>query len=327
MARKKEMCSLKSNEPGAGIVLMKLDELHSFEGHPFKVERNQELFELKDSIEKERVLVPLLVRKNPHGNGYEIIAGHRRKEAAHWAGLMEVPVIIRELDDDQSVIAMVDSNLQREKILPSEKAFAYKMRLEAMKHQGRADIGASDPVEPKCGAELVNVSKLEAEIQELGKMKVKKKDDTGCKRSNEQLAMMVGESVTQIKRYIRLTNLIPKILEMVDREVLAIRSAVELSFLTEEEQYELHAVMELEQSIPNISQANRLKRMSQQNCLDMDKIYEILQEAKPNQKEQIKIPLELVGKYFPADYTPAQQLELIEKLLKNWARQNMTMAK
>ena len=327
MARKKEMCSLKSNEPGAGIVLMKLDELHSFEGHPFKVERNQELFELKDSIEKEGVLVPLLVRKNPHGNGYEIIAGHRRKEAAHWAGLMEVPVIIRELDDDQSVIAMVDSNLQREKILPSEKAFAYKMRLEAMKHQGRADIGASDPVEPKCGAELVNVSKLEAEIQELGKMKVKKKDDTGCKRSNEQLAMMVGESVTQIKRYIRLTNLIPKILEMVDREVLAIRSAVELSFLTEEEQYELHAVMELEQSIHNISQANRLKRMSQQNCLDMDKIYEILQEAKPNQKEQIKIPLELVGKYFPADYTPAQQLELIEKLLKNWARQNMTMAK
>ena len=327
MARKKEMCSLKSNEPGAGIVLMKLDELHSFEGHPFKVERNQELFELKDSIEKEGVLVPLLVRKNPHGNGYEIIAGHRRKEAAHWAGLMEVPVIIRELDDDQSVIAMVDSNLQREKILPSEKAFAYKMRLEAMKHQGRADIGASDPVEPKCGAELVNVSKLEAEIQELGKMKVKKKDDTGCKRSNEQLAMMVGESVTQIKRYIRLTNLIPKILEMVDREGLAIRSAVELSFLTEEEQYELHAVMELEQSIPNISQANRLKRMSQQNCLDMDKIYEILQEAKPNQKEQIKIPLELVGKYFPADYTPAQQLELIEKLLKNWARQNMTMAK
>lgn len=327
MARKKEMCSLKNNEPGAGIVLMKLDELHSFEGHPFKVERNQELFELRDSIEKEGVLVPLLVRKNPHGNGYEIIAGHRRKEAAYWAGLMEVPVIIRELDDDQSVIAMVDSNLQREKILPSEKAFAYKMRLEAMKHQGRADIGTSDPVEPKCGAELVNVSKLEAEIQELGKVKIKKSDDTGCKRSNEQLARMVGESVTQIKRYIRLTNLIPKILEMVDREVLAIRSAVELSFLTEEEQYELHAVMELEQSIPNISQANRLKRMSQQNCLDMDKIYEILQETKPNQKEQIKIPLELVGKYFPADYTPAQQMELIEKLLKNWAKQNMTMAK
>lgn len=327
MVRKKEMCSLKSNEPGAGIVLMKLDELHSFEEHPFKVERNQELFELRNSIEKEGVLVPLLVRKNPHGDGYEIIAGHRRKEAAHWAGLMEVPVIIRKLDDDQSVIAMVDSNLQREKILPSEKAFAYKMRLEAMKHQGRADIGTSDPMEPKCGAELVNVAKLEAEIQELGKVKIYKNDDTGWKRSNEQLARMVGESVTQIKRYIRLTNLIPKILDMVDREVLAIRSAVELSFLTEEEQYELHAVMELEQSIPNISQANRLKRMSQQKCLDMDKIYEILQETKPNQKEQIKIPLERVGKYFPADYTPAQQMELIEKLLKSWAKNNRTMAK
>ena len=248
MARKKEMCSLKSNEPGAGIVLMKLDELHSFEGHPFKVERNQELFELRNSIEKEGVIVPLLVRKNPYGDGYEIIAGHRRKEAALWAGFMEVPVIIRELDDDQSVIAMVDSNLQREKILPSEKAFAYKMRLEAMKHQGRAEADTSDPLEPKYKTEL------EAELQELGKVKIQKKGRAGGKRSNEQLASMVGESVTQIKRYIRLTHLIPKILDMVDKEILAIRSAVEISFLSEEEQYELHAVMELEQSIRMILQ-------------------------------------------------------------------------
>lgn len=242
------MCSLKSNEPGAGIVLMKLDELHSFEGHPFKVERNQELFELRNSIEKEGVIVPLLVRKNPYGDGYEIIAGHRRKEAALWAGFMEVPVIIRELDDDQSVIAMVDSNLQREKILPSEKAFAYKMRLEAMKHQGRAEADTSDPLEPKYKTEL------EAELQELGKVKIQKKGGAGGKRSNEQLASMVGESVTQIKRYIRLTHLIPKILDMVDKEILAIRSAVEISFLSEEEQYELHAVMELEQSIRMILQ-------------------------------------------------------------------------
>lgn len=248
MARKKEMCSLKSNEPGAGIVLMKLDELHSFEGHPFKVERNQELFELRNSIEKEGVIVPLLVRKNPYGDGYEIIAGHRRKEAALWAGFMEVPVIIRELDDDQSVIAMVDSNLQREKILPSEKAFAYKMRLEAMKHQGRAEADTSDPLEPKYKTEL------EAELQELGKVKIQKKGGAGGKRSNEQLASMVGESVTQIKQYIRLTHLIPKILDMVDKEILAIRSAVEISFLSEEEQYELHAVMELEQSIRMILQ-------------------------------------------------------------------------
>ena len=323
MARKKEMCSSENHEPGAGIVLMKLEELHSFEGHPFKVERNQELFELRCSIEKEGVLVPLLVRKNPHGDGYEIIAGHRRKEAALWAGLTEVPVIIRELDDDQSVIAMVDSNLQREKILPSEKAFAYKMRLEAMKHQGRAEADTSDPLEPKCKTELVNVSELEAELQKLGKVKIQKKGGAEGKRSNEQLASMVGESVTQIKRYIRLTHLIPKILDMFDKEILAIRSAVEISFLSEEEQYELHAVMELEQSIPNISQANRLKRMSQQKCLDMDKIYEILQEIKPNQKEQIKLPLERIGKYFPTAYTPKQQVDLIEKLLKNWAKQNV----
>ena len=251
MARKKEMCSSENHEPGAGIVLMKLEELHSFEGHPFKVERNQELFELRCSIEKEGVLVPILVRKNPYGDGYEIIAGHRRKEAALWAGFMEVPVVIRELDDDQSVISMVDSNLQREKILPSEKAFAYKMRLEAMKHQGRAEADTSDPLEPKCKTELVNVSELEAELQKLGKVKIQKKGGAGGKRSNEQLASMVGESVTQIKRYIRLTHLIPKILDMVDKEILAIRSAVEISFLSEEEQYELHAVMELEQSIPN----------------------------------------------------------------------------
>lgn len=248
MARKKEMCSSENHEPGAGIVLMKLEELHSFEGHPFKVERNQELFELRCSIEKEGVLVPLLVRKNPHGDGYEIISGHRRKEAALWAGLTKVPVIIRELDDDQSVIAMIDSNLQREKILPSEKAFAYKMRLEAMKHQGRAEADTSDPLEPKYKTEL------EAELQELGKVKIQKKGGAGGKRSNEQLASMVGESVTQIKRYIRLTHLIPKILDMVDKEILAIRSAVEISFLSEEEQYELHAVMELEQSIRMILQ-------------------------------------------------------------------------
>lgn len=295
MTKKRVMCSSKDYESGAGIVLVKVSELHDFKDHPFKVEQNQELFELRQSMEKEGVLVPLLIRHNTDGDGYEIIAGHRRKAAAIWAGMEEVPAIIRDLDDDQSIIAMVDSNLQREKILPSEKAFAYKMRLEAMKHQGRVDDMTSDPLGPKY---MEN------------------------NRSNEQLARMVGESVTQIKRYIRLTKLIPKILDMVDRELLAIRSAVEISFLTEAEQYELHAVMELEQCVPNISQANRLKRMSQQKCLDMDMIYEILEEIKPNQREQIKIPLERIGKHFPADYTPAQQADLIEKLLKGWAQKN-----
>ena len=141
-------------------------------------------------------------------------------------------------------------------------------------------------------------------------------------RSNEQLARMVGESVTQIKRYIRLTKLIPKILDMVDKEMLALRSAVELSFLTEDEQYQLYVIMEWEQAIPNLSQANRLKRMSQQQCLDIDKIYEILQEEKPNQREQIKLPMERIGKYFPENFTPSQQIALIEHLLKEWAETN-----
>ena len=196
------------------------------------------------------------------------------------------------------------------------------MRLQAMNRQGKRKELSSDPLEPKCIEEMVEISLFEADVAENGKVNIKKTDSAGGYRSNEQLARMVGESVTQIKRYIRLTKLIPKILDMVDRELLAIRSAVEISFLTEEEQYELHAVMELEQCIPNISQANRLKRMSQQKQLDMDMIYDILQEHKPNQREQVKIPFDRIGKYFPPDYTPAQQADLIEKLLKGWAYQN-----
>ena len=198
------------------------------------------LFELRRSIQQEGILVPLLVRKNPDGEGFEIIAGHRRKEAALWAGIKEVPAIICTMDDDQAVIAMIDSNLQREKILPSEKAFAYKMRLQAMNRQGKRKELSSAPLEPKCIEEMVEISLFEADVSENGKVNIKKTNSAGGYRSNEQLARMVGESVTQIKRYIRLTKLIPKILDMVDRELLAIRSAVEISFLTEEEQYELH---------------------------------------------------------------------------------------
>ena len=222
---------------------------------------------------------------------------------------------------------MVDSNLQGEKILPSEKAFAYKMKLEAMKQQGRRNDLTSGQVEPKLENETLEIYPLESEIDENGRVIIKQKSGKKGIRSNELLARQVGESVNQIKRYIRLTHLIPKILDMVDQEKLALTSAVEISFLTEEEQYELHAVMEIEQSIPNLSQANRLKRMSQQNRLDMDSIYEIMEEVKPNQREQVKIPLDRVGKYFPADYTPLQQIELIEKLLRGWAKQNKNISK
>lgn len=273
---------------------MNLNQLHDFANHPFKVEENTELCELMRSIETEGVLVPLLARPNPNGEGYELISGHRRKAACAWAGVTDVPVVVRDLDDNQAVITMVDSNLQREHIKPSEKAYAYKMKLEAMNRQGQRTDITSAQVEPKSGL---------------------------LERSNELLAKQVGESVAQIKRYVRLTNLIPKILDMVDDGKIAFTIAVELSYLKEEEQYELHAVMDLEQCTPSLSQANRMKRMSQSGELDMDMMYEVLGEEKPNQREQIKINADSLSKYFPPDFTPKQKVELIEQLVKDWHEQ------
>lgn len=276
------------------IKLLNLNQLHDFANHPFKVEENTELCELMRSIETEGVLVPLLARPNPNGEGYELISGHRRKAACAWAGVTDVPVVVRDLDDNQAVITMVDSNLQREHIKPSEKAYAYKMKLEAMNRQGQRTDITSAQVEPKSGL---------------------------LERSNELLAKQVGESVAQIKRYVRLTNLIPKILDMVDDGKIAFTIAVELSYLKEEEQYELHAVMDLEQCTPSLSQANRMKRMSQSGELDMDMMYEVLGEEKPNQREQIKINADSLSKYFPPDFTPKRKVELIEQLVKDWHEQ------
>lgn len=281
-----------------------VNRLHDFKNHPFKVEMNTELCELMRSIEKEGVLVPLLVRTNPYGDGYEVISGHRRKEAAIWAGETKVPVVVRELDDDQAVVAMVDSNLHRENLKPSEKAFAYKMKLDAMKHQGKhLDSGTLAQVGPK----FTDGSPLN-----------EKGNNTSTINSNELLARQVGESVAQIKRYIRLTNLIPKILDMVDEGKIAFTIAVELSYLSEDERYELHAVMDLEQSTPSLSQANRMKRISQSGKLDIDEIYSMLEEEKPNQREQIKIRASTLEEYFPDDFTPKQKVELIEQLVKEW---------
>lgn len=285
------------------IKKVSISELHDFKNHPFKVEKNMELCELMKSIEREGVLVPLLVRNNPVDNGYEIISGHRRKEAALWAGEKEVPVVIRELNDDQAVIAMVDSNLHRENLKPSEKAFAYRMKLEAMKHQGKKktiDDLTSAQVEPK-------LAENDLDIMDALKM-----------RSNEILARQTGETVAQIKRFIRLTYLIPKILDMVDEKKIAFSIAVEISYLREEEQYELFAVMDLEQCTPSLSQANRLKRMSKSGNLDMDAIYSILEEEKPNQREQIKIRAYDLDKYLPDDFTPNQKVELVLQLVKEW---------
>lgn len=247
-----------------------ISELHDFRNHPFKVETNAELCELMKSIEEEGVLVPLLVRTNPYGDGYEVVSGHRRKEAAKWAGVTEIPVVIRELDHDQAVVAMVDSNLHRENLKPSEKAFAYRMKLEAMKHQGKKLTTNNDMT-------LAQVEPMSADMETVD-------IDSNVMRSNERLARQAGESVAQIKRYIRLTYLIPKILDMVDDGKIAFTIAVELSYLKEEEQYELHAVMDLEQCTPSLSQANRLKRLSQSGKLDMDAVYSVLEEEKPNQR-------------------------------------------
>lgn len=325
MNLKDKMNSSQAHKPGMESMIVDITMLHPFQNHPFKVEKNLELFELMRSIQKEGILVPLIVRPNPYGDGYEIISGHRRVMASTMAGLKEIPVIVRDLDDVSATVEMVDSNLHRERILPSEKAFAYKMKLEAMKQQGKRNDLTSDQNEPKLENETVTLYQVSVEHGENGRLELDSTEiERVCSlpkgmRSNELLARQAGESVNQIKRYIRLTYLIPKLLEMVDNGKLAMTSAVELSYLGEEEQYELFAVMDLEQSVPSFSQANRMKRMWQQGKLEMDDVYDILTEVKPNQKEQIKIPAERIQKYMPTGLTPVQQAELIEKIIKQWA--------
>ena len=326
MKRSKELCSLWNNEQEVQTGNVKISELHEFKGHPFRVEHDMHLFELSRSIEEKGILVPLIVRTNPDGEGYEIIAGHRRKAACEWAGVDTVPVMVMQMDDAEATIAMIDSNLQREHIRPSEKAFAYKMKLEAMKQQGkRNDLFREEATLSPVGTKLENptleLNQLVCSYDDLGKWQLGSQQlekEQPKVRTDEMLARQIGESRNQIARYIRLTNLIPKILDMVDEEKLAFRSSVELSYLTEEEQYELHAVIELEQVIPSLSQANRMKRMSQSGKLDMDMIYEILGEEKPNQREKLKIYSDTLEGYFPSDFTPKQKVELIQTLVKEW---------
>ncbi|RKI64397.1 ParB/RepB/Spo0J family partition protein [bacterium 1xD8-6] len=314
---------IKKNIFDGKIQYLPLDQLADFKNHPFKVEMNTELFELMQSIEKEGVLVPLLARPNLAGEGYELIAGHRRKAASKWAGVDKVPVMVAELDDNQAVIAMVDSNLQREHIKPSEKAFAYRMRLEAMKQQGKRTDLTSCQVGKKTENSTVELAEVETYMAENGEWGIRNMEKSGKIDSNKELAKQVGESQRQINRYIRLTYLIPQILDMVDEEKIAFTVAVELSYLNEEEQYELHAVMDMEQCTPSLSQANRLKRMSQSGTLDMDAIYLVMEEEKPNQREQIRIRSDRLNPYFPEDYTDRQKIELIENLVKEWHREQV----
>lgn len=261
------------------VVTLNPAEISDFPNHPFKVKQDEAMAEMVDSVRKYGVLVPALVRPKEDG-GYEMVAGHRRKFAAALAELTEIPCIVRNLTDDEATIIMVDSNLQRETILPSEKAFAYKMKLDAMKRQGqRSDLTSATKLQKSAG-----------------------------KTSREILAEQAGESHEQIRKYIRLTLLIPELLQMVDDGKIAFSPAVEFSYLKEQEQRSLLDTMELEDCTPSVAQAKKLKQFSQDGKLTDEVILSIMQEDKPNQKEQFKMPKERISKYF-APGTPAQKIE------------------
>ncbi len=261
-----------------------LNELHPFKDHPFKIQNDEEMKRLIESIQKFGTLTPALARPLPDG-GYELISGHRRLAACQVLGIETMPVIIREMSDDEAVIAMVDANLQREHILPSEKAFAYKMKLEAIKHQGITSR--------QLGEKLLSVTQVS-----------KESDD----------------SERQVQRYIRLTYLIPELLEMVDDGKIAFNPAVEISYLEQSEQRVLLNAMELNDCTPSHAQAIRLKKLSQEGVLQDQTIYDILAEQKPNQQEQYKFKREDIRKYFPKSYTDKQICDTVIKLLEQWQR-------
>lgn len=264
-----------------------LGELHSFRNHPFKVKDDAAMQDTVDSVREYGVLVPAIARPDPSG-GYELIAGHRRHHASELAGKETMPVIVRDLDDDAATIIMVDSNLQREELLPSERAFAYKMKLEAMKRQ------AGRPSRE-------NVSQVGTQ-----------------KRSDQIMAEQVGESRNQIQRFIRLTELIPTLLDMVDERKIALNPAVELSYLKKEEQTLLLEAMDSEQATPSLSQAQRLKKFSQQKMLSLDVMRAVMSEEKKTDLDRVTLKNETLRKYFPKSYTPKQMEDTIIKLLEGW---------
>lgn len=261
-----------------------LAELHPFKDHPFKIQNDDEMKRLMESIQKFGTLTPALARPLPEV-GYELISGHRRLAACQVLGIETMPVIVREMSDDEAVIAMVDANLQREHILPSEKAFAYRMKLDAIKHQGVTSA--------QLGQKLVSV---------------------------EKVAKDAGESRNQVKRYIRLTYLIPELLSMVDDGKIAFNPAVEISYLDKAEQRVLLDAMEQNDCTPSHAQAIRLKKLSQEGVLQDQTIYDILAEQKPNQQEQYKFKREDIRKYFPKSYTDKQVCDTVIKLLEQWQR-------
>lgn len=261
-----------------------LSDLHAFKGHPFKVLDDEKMVETVESIKQYGVLVPAIARPDPEG-GYEIVSGHRRHRASQLAGLETLPVIVRDLDDDEATIIMVDSNLQRETLLPSERAFAYKMKRDALNHQGATS--------PQLGEKLLTV---------------------------EKIGLDAGDSKNQVLRYIRLTKLIPQLLDMVDVKKIAFNPAYELSFLAVEEQEQLLDAMESEQSTPSLSQAQRLKQLSQEGICTPEAMCAILREEKKRDVEKVTLGADTLRKYFPKNYTPARIEATIISLLEQWQR-------
>ena len=271
------------------VLEIPLSELHPFKDHPFKVKDDEAMMETADSIRQYGVLVPAIARPDPNG-GYELVAGHRRHRASELAGKDTMPVIVRDLDDDQATIIMVDSNLQRENLLPSERAFAYKMKLEAIKHQGARTDLTSVQVEQKLSA-------------------------------RDQVAKEAGErSGIQVMRYVRLTELIPELLDMVDEKKIAFNPAYELSFLKPDEQQMLVETMDYEQATPSLSQAQRMKKFSQEGKLSEDVMLAIMSEEKKGDLDKVTLSSDTLRKYFPKSYTPAKMQETIIKLLEQWQK-------
>lgn len=268
-----------------------LSELHPFKNHPFRVVDDEAMQRTVESVAQFGVLAPALARPRPEG-GYELVAGHRRMRTSELAGLETMPVIVRQMDDDVATIAMVDSNLQRETLLPSERAFAYKMKMEAMKHQGeRTDLTSG----------------------QLGR-----KSDS--KESREIIAEQTGESARQVQRFINLTNLIPELLDMVDRKEIAFNPAVELSFLKKEEQQGFLEAMDYGQSTPSLSQAQRIKKLSQAGMCTREAMNTIMNEEKKSELDTVTLKNDVLRKYFPRSYTPKQMQDTIIRLLEQWQK-------
>ena len=269
------------------VVQLKLSELHPFEGHPFQVRDDEEMQQMVESLSEFGVLVPLIVRPDPYG-GYEILSGHRRHRASELAEKETVPAIIRDLDDDAAIILMCDSNLQRENILPSERAWAFKMKQDAIKHQGKRTDLTSEQVAPKLSTEIIGEA--------------------------------AGMSKDTVKRYIRLTNLIPEVMDMVDSKQIAFNPAVELSYLKPSEQKEFLEAMDATQASPSLSQAQRMKKLSQEGSCTLVAMCEIMNEVKKGELDHVTIRNDVLRKYFPKSYTPKQMEDTIIRLLEQWQR-------